>query len=305
MAEKRNEPLGLERILMALFGGMADKQHERDLEYYRRTGKMPEVSIYNMPPDPNAPKPRDPMNRISVRPLTEPAGMPGQDYIPFPSQAMESPPIDDQFVDPAEMAPPPDPWLDDWAAFKALNPNLDYDAVARQAGGNVPGGAYSDYSETPDTRPEAQSDQAFYDWVDEFKKQNRLNEMMDPRANTYDPEMARAMLTHEVGMGRNAADELYSMAQMARADAEMKKAWMMGGKSDVKASTGQMQDAIDILMNETVDENSRRELVIAKLLVANGQVKEANEILTRVLGPREAEQATEGGDLEFSGGKLR
>jgi hypothetical protein len=109
----------------------------------------------------------------------------------------------------------PDPWLEDeeekkkeldplgaqkkkdaesWAEFVAMNPSLDLAAVARQSGGNVPGGNVSMMESTIKQQTPGASDEEFFRWVDEFSTQTQLDSLLDPRSRGFNPDAAEQII---------------------------------------------------------------------------------------------------------------
>jgi len=94
----------------------------------------------------------------------------------------------------------PEPAQNSWDAFIAMNPNLDLDKVARQAGGipgsfpvtNEYGGEISDNSQN--VLPPGQTDQDLQKTADKIDLQNKMESMLDPRSRGYDPEGAKTFL---------------------------------------------------------------------------------------------------------------
>ena len=107
-----------------------------------------------------------------------------------------------------------------WRRFQEMNPNLDYEAVARQSGGNVPGGTLSvTDNELWDDPNSPQSDAAYMQWVKDFTYEQELARRQDPRSRMYDPESARQMIEAKVAERDADVREIYNRAQMLQAKA--------------------------------------------------------------------------------------
>jgi len=78
-----------------------------------------------------------------------------------------------------------------WEEFKAMNPNLDYEAVARQSGGNVPGGSFS---QMPESEAQKRQEQELYDFVNNQVPYDEAMRKLDPRSRGYDPKGAEVLL---------------------------------------------------------------------------------------------------------------
>ena len=97
---------------------------------------------------------------------------------------------------------PTGPAQNSWDAFIAMNPNLDLDKVARQAGGrpgsfpvtNEYGGEISDNSQN--VLPPGQTDQDLQRTADKITLQNQMEASLDPRSRSYDQGGAKTFLVN-------------------------------------------------------------------------------------------------------------
>lgn len=117
-----------------------------------------------------------------------------------------------------------------WRRFQEMNPDLDYEAVARQSGGNVPGGSFSDMRLSPGVKSVKEStpgasDEAFYQWVKDFTYEQDLARKMDPRSRAYDPRGAELMISEREGEREaantaesNAIAKIYALARQAEVE---------------------------------------------------------------------------------------
>ena len=165
--------------------------------------------------------------------------------------------------------------------FKELNPDLDYDAVARQSGGNVPGGSFSAVERK--NVPKAQTDEEFIRWVNEDLPKYTASSMLDSRSREYNPEAAKIIFDRlaqergdKAGMIQARGDELRGQADMARAQ-------MIARDAELSRSPeGQVRSAIDLIL-QNVDRSFNPLLfdgaINAKMALANGNIKMAQDII--------------------------
>lgn len=215
------------------------------------------------------------------------------------------------------VAPPPTP--NSWDAFMALNPNIDLDKIARQAGGkpgsfpvtNEFGGAIS---EMPDTRPPEQSDEAFYDFVYNQIPLMEAERLRDSRSRAYNPDAAQSLVDMVNERRRIATEEAGAKVQQQLADIAMMEQTRqsgIGGRIDAMlkavADSGISMEAPDIV----------RKLIVAKDAAMRGDERLANQIVLEIskqLGGQPGAAVSErptsvpgsaGADLVYSGGRIR
>lgn len=201
-----------------------------------------------------------------------------------------------------------------WNAFRRMNPNLDYAAVARQSGGNVPGGTFS---QMPDTRPPAQSDEAFYQWLKDFTYEQELARKQDPRSRAFDPEGAQRMIDEKLGEEKSAVEKIYNEAQMVRANAEAGQLALARAAAEyARTREGRLESTINFIL-QSVDPSpaGRPDLydkaLRAKMALDRRRIDEAAKILQQIEAGFSAQPAGQElpqpgtTDLVFEGGKLR
>jgi hypothetical protein len=140
---------------------------------------------------------------------------------------------DEQYVSERVIPPDPPPEISErdrmWEEFQRMNPDLDYDAVARQAlemdgggGKSVPGGTLTELPEQD--LPEGQRDEDLINWVNDNKLQWAIESKTDPRSRNYDPQGAAILLEtlRQQQESEKSAAELE--IDKIKANAEMKNA---------------------------------------------------------------------------------
>jgi hypothetical protein len=194
-----------------------------------------------------------------------------------------------------------------WEKFQQMNPNLDYDKVAQQSGGNVPGGSFSDMRNSPGvpTVKEATkgaSDEEFMQWVKDFTQEQEFQRKNDPRSRAYDPQGAELILANRAAEQAAAQDLIYAKARQTEAELAQKA-------YDYQFSTG---GRIDAMMNAiSGDEMLQMEnpqvystLLRAKQLQLSGDEAGAEQLLNEALSMmgqvqrQTPPQRKQGGDIK-------
>ena len=176
--------------------------------------------------------------------------------------------------------------------FKELNPDLDYDAVARQSGGNVPGGSFSAVERK--NVPKAQTDEEFIRWVNEDLPKYTASSMLDSRSREYNPEAAKIIFDRLAQERGDAAQMLYSRGQELRGQADLDKVQMLKRQAEFsRTPQGQMQSTIDFVL-QNVDPALNADVfdkaIRARMALMNGQVEEAQRILQSIADTTDATQ---------------
>ena len=185
----------------------------------------------------------------------------------------------EQAVDPRE------PWEleheQNFANFKAMNPNLDWGAAAGQAGGNVPGGSFST-AERGDV-PYEQTDAAFYDFVKNDLPRYEADRMLDNRSRAYNPEAAALLYDRLAQMEGQPAKDIYAAAQQMHGQAALgqvelaKRQMMMQNSPAGRASV--LVDSLFNAIDSTVNPDIARKLIQAKVMISQGEVDNAMLLL--------------------------
>lgn len=189
--------------------------------------------------------------------------------------------------DVAEQAPPgpqgpPPPEQNSWAAFQAMNPNLDYAKVAQQAGGkmgsfpadNKYGGAISDNSQNAPL-PKGQREEDLIAFVNNQIPIMEAERKLDPRSRAYDPKGAELLMQMA---DKNRARDAYQQAL------DLEKQQMIESK---RVTTGDIIDNLMGMISKTSDlalQNSgiQQKLMIAKAADMRGDSATANAMLNEV-----------------------
>jgi len=176
--------------------------------------------------------------------------------------------------------------------FKKMNPDLDYDAVARQSGGNVPGGSFSAVERK--NVPKAQTDEEFIRWVNEDLPKYTASSMLDSRSREYNPEAAKIIFDRLAQERGDAAQMLYSRGQELRGQADLDKVQMLKRQAEFsRTPQGQMQSTIDFVL-QNVDPALNADVfdkaIRARMALMNGQVEEAQRILQSIADTTDATQ---------------
>ena len=188
--------------------------------------------------------------------------------------------------------------------FKQMNPNLDWDKVAAQAGGNVPGGTFSQMPDSPERDAQVAS---LMDYVENQIPQDEAMRMLDNRSRAYNPTAAEMLLGRLGDKEKNAADMLYSRAQEMKAQAEMEQAQVITDQYRMLSTPeGKMNATFEmILQNVDPDMNPQlyKSAIAAKMALDNGNIERAQEIYTQI--EREMSSGQPGGEeLQSSGGRI-
>jgi hypothetical protein len=278
-------------------------------------GAVPEMApshISDMPPMPG-------MGMMPSHVGGMPTG-PSMDMVPSHGPYQAPPPVDDMYVPqraklPEEMDA--DRHAQNWADFLKLNPNLDLEAVARQSGGNVQGGTFSEMPENNFPAGHPQSDEAFFRWVDDFVLQQKLDEVQDPNNRKFNPRAAEQLI--EAAKLRELQRQQQYLQEITRRSMSgeraltpdealaMSQSGVPYGVIDMIAGAGrqeqprgpsvnpaQLMSVIESLQ-DTVNEGEdavqkKAELDLARYMIANGRIDEANAIIGKYLPRMQAEQ---------------
>jgi len=136
---------------------------------------------------------------------------------------------DEMLVEDQVNPPAPPPAQNSWEAFQAMNPDLDYAAVARQAGGtpgsfpveNEFGGAISEMPSSPEQQAQVRD---LMDYVQNQIPQDEFARKQDPRSRAYDPGGAEQLLTKMKQDQEAQAMSAQTRIQEIQAQAAMKEA---------------------------------------------------------------------------------
>ena len=178
-----------------------------------------------------------------------------------------------------------------------MNPNLDWDKVAQQAGGNVPGGTFSQMPDSPERDAQVAS---LMDYVENQIPQDEAMRMLDNRSRAYNPEAAQMLLDRQGQKEKSASDMLYSRAQEMRAQAEAQQADMVRKQyQQLSSPEGKLGSTIEMIL-QNIDPAMNGPLynlaISAKLALDNGDTRTAMELMSRL------NSMTGGGVDKVSGG---
>ena len=183
--------------------------------------------------------------------------------------------------------------------FKQMNPNLDWDKVAAQAGGNVPGGNFSAMESSVTYEP-TEMDKQLFDYVENQIPRDEAMRMLDSRSRAYNPEAAQMLLDRQGQKEKSASDMLYSRAQEMRAQAEAQQADMVRKQyQQLSSPEGKLGSTIEMIL-QNIDPAMNGPLynlaISAKLALDNGDTRTAMELMSKL------NSMTGGGIDKVSGG---
>jgi hypothetical protein len=189
------------------------------------------------------------------------------------------------------------------AKFKEMNPNLDWDKVAQQAGGNVPGGTFSQMPSSPEREAQVAS---LMEYVENQIPRDEAMRMLDNRSRAYNPEAAEMLLGRLGNKEKNAADMLYSKAQEMKAQAEMEQAQAMTRQYDMMSTPeGKLGSTIEMILQNldpTMNGQIYNLAINAKMALDAGDIDAAREIMGQINYMSSGELG--GGELQSSGGRI-
>ena len=198
-----------------------------------------------------------------------------------------------------------------WEQFQAMNPNLDYAAVAQQAGG-IPGSfpAENEFggaiSEMPPSAKQQEQVQDLMDYVQNQIPQDELARKQDPRSRAYDPGGAAQLLLKMKQDQESQAMSAQTRIQEIQANAAMKEAEAyemlagqgrtaggyphggdtQGGESVSKQAEGWAESILSFMTGKDpkADDAIRRDASIVRILADLGRMDEVKSILDKYSG---------------------
>jgi hypothetical protein len=186
-----------------------------------------------------------------------------------------------------------------WSQFQAMNPDLDWGKVAEQAGGNVPGGNFSQMESSVTYTP-TKMDEELFRFVREDIPRMDLARKLDMRSRAYDPEGAKILLEE---MSNRQLGEYYSdisAAQMLQAKAAEDRAAIERRKAEYALSpAGMKADQIGrvaelLAQSGMADTGDLMMMVQIQALYATGDPNDeakADELWAGYLAAKEQRQA--------------
>ena len=183
-----------------------------------------------------------------------------------------------------EQPPPPPPVAEKstadqmWGQFQDMNPNLDYDAVAKQSGGNVPGGAFS---QMPESAKQKEQVQSLMDYVQNEIPKEEIARKLDPRSRAYDPQGAALLIEDIKQRQKGESEAVYAQAralesQLAQKAFEYQNS--VGGRIDTMIEAIRGDKMIEMEAPEF-----KRMLLVAKQLQLSGDEAGATDMFNQAM----------------------
>jgi hypothetical protein len=174
------------------------------------------------------------------------------------------------------------------ARFSAMNPDLDWKEVAKQAGGNVPGGSFSAMESDIKQKTKGASDEEFYKWVEDITFENNMRSLLDPRSRSFNPQAAELLIARRESEKSSAAEMIKARAEQLAAESSAGHLKLLSEQDEFSRSAeGQAMAMLDSIIQgagQNMDPILFKNAVLARTALINGDYETAMRILSEIGG---------------------